>query len=83
MNWMDRLNERAELMGRMLETIGAMKGLPGEDHADIDLEVAARRCISCEGTEECRHWLDSHSDGADAPLKACPNAALFQSWLKV
>ncbi|MBO9418478.1 hypothetical protein J7481_03140 [Labrenzia sp. R4_2] len=83
MNWMDRLNERAELMGRMLDTIGAMKGLPEGVQADVDMETAARRCMSCQETEKCRHWLEHHEDGAKAPLKDCPNAVLFESWLKV
>lgn len=82
MNWMDRLNERAELMGRMLETIGAMKGLPGGEQAGIDLETASRRCMSCEETGKCRKWLESNADGANAPMKDCPNVILFQSWLK-
>jgi hypothetical protein len=82
-NWDGPMNERAELMGRMLDTIGAMKGLPGGVHADVDMETAARRCMSCQETEKCRQWLEHHEDGAEAPLKDCANAILFESWLKV
>lgn len=82
MNWMNRLNERAHLMGRMLDTIGAMKGLPEGIGADTDMETAARRCMSCQETEACARWLEENADGANAPFGTCPNAALFDSWLK-
>lgn len=82
MNWMDRLNERADLMGRMLDTIGAMKQMPVGLHSDAALRSAAHRCINCSETEACRVWLDQHPDGADRPLPECPNAQLFNSWLE-
>ncbi|ASP32023.1 MULTISPECIES: DUF6455 family protein [Stappiaceae] len=77
---MDRLNERAELMGRMLDTIGAMKHLPTAAHSDAEIRAAAFRCINCSETETCRKWLDVNSEGADQALDACPNAELFNSW---
>ena len=80
MNWMDRLNERADLMGRMLDTIGAMKHVPSAAHSDATIRAAAHRCMNCSETDTCRAWLDQHADGADEALKACPNAELFNSW---
>ncbi len=80
-NWMDRLNERAELMGRMLETLGAMKGLPEGEKAVVELETAARLCMSCEEAGSCQKWLDSNPDGAELPLKVCLNAATFKNWM--
>ena len=80
MNWMDRLNERAELMGRMLNTIGAMKEVPSAAHSDAVIRAAAFRCINCSETESCRQWLDTHAEGAEQALSACPNADLFNSW---
>ena len=82
MNWMDRLNERADLMGRMLDTIGAMKQVPTGAHSDAALRSAAYRCINCSETETCRAWLDQHPEGADRALPQCPNAPLFNSWLE-
>jgi len=79
-NWMDRLNERAELMGRMLDTIGAMKDVPAATHSDAAIRSAAYRCINCSETDTCRKWLDEHADGADRALSDCPNAELFNSW---
>jgi len=81
-NWMDRLNERADLMGRMLDTIGAMKQVPTGVHSDAALRSAAYRCINCSKTEACRAWLDQHPDGADRALPECPNAYLFNGWLE-
>ncbi len=81
MNWMDRLNERAELMGRMLDTIGAMKYMPSGAQSQAVMRSAAYRCINCSETDACRTWLEQHPDGAEHPLDQCPNAALFNSWL--
>ncbi|WP_103222323.1 DUF6455 family protein [Roseibium marinum] len=77
---MKRLNERAELMGRMLETIGAMKHVPVGMQADQALRSAAYRCIYCTETETCKKWLNDHPEGADKALPNCPNASLFNSW---
>ncbi len=82
MNWMDRLNERAELMGRMLDTIGAMKKIPASAQTEAAFRSAAFRCISCKETEVCKKWLDSHPEGAGKALPECPNASLFNSWLE-
>ncbi len=81
MNWMDRLNERAELMGQMLDTIGAMKEVPAVVQTDADLRSAVIRCINCRETEACKVWLKDHADGAHHAPKHCPNSTLFNSWL--
>ena len=82
MNWMDRLNERAGLMGKMLDTIGAMDKIPAGARSDAALRSAALRCIHCGKTEACKAWLEDHPDGAAHPMKDCPNAELFNTWLK-
>ncbi|MET1414682.1 DUF6455 family protein [Roseibium sp. HPY-6] len=79
---MDRLNERAELMGRMLDTIGAMKNIPAGIQSDAAMRSAAIRCINCGNTEACKKWLQDHPDGATSPMKGCPNEDLFKSWLE-
>jgi Family of unknown function (DUF6455) len=46
----------------------------GREHA---LALAARRCVMCPSTEECRTWLAS---GKQAGLEEfCPNASLLES----
>lgn len=80
MRWMDRMNERAALMGRMMETIGATDKIPQSLVAESELRQAANRCLCCEKTEECAAWLKSHQDGAQAAPELCPNANLFAAW---
>ncbi|ADZ71033.1 DUF6455 family protein [Polymorphum gilvum] len=80
MRWIDRLNERAELMGRMMETIGALNAAPHGMLAASELRLAAHRCLNCRQAEECLSWLDTHAGGADAAPDLCPNAALFADW---
>lgn len=82
MRWMDRMNERAHLMGRMLDTIGAMENIPQDKSAEAELRAAAVRCMSCSNSKECTGWLDAHKDGSDAPMESCPNADLFKNWIK-
>ncbi|MBD8890061.1 hypothetical protein IG616_00755 [Labrenzia suaedae] len=81
MHWVDKLNERANLMGRMLETIGAMDRMPMGQCLGQDLRAAASRCSKCLSTESCKAWLDEHKTGASAPMPECPNSELFRRWL--
>lgn len=81
MRWVDRINERASLMGRMLETIGAMDRIPDGHCVGQQLRIASSNCQSCDQTDTCRQWLDSNQTGAAEPLGSCPNADLFKSWL--
>jgi len=81
MRWMDRMNERAQLMGRMLQTIGADTHVPSYLSTGIELRSASQKCLQCSCADDCKHWLDTHEDGADRPMTSCPNADLFQSWI--
>ncbi|GGB58950.1 hypothetical protein GCM10011316_33750 [Roseibium aquae] len=81
MRWMDRMNERAELMGRMLKTIGATDHIPSYLSTGMELRAASQRCLQCSCSDECKDWLSTHDEGADKPMPSCPNADLFQSWL--
>ena len=79
---MDRLNERADLMGKMLQTIGAMDNTPTGPQAEAAMRSAAYRCMNCKETEACKAWLEKHAEGAIQALPECPNASLFNSWLE-
>lgn len=81
MRWIDKMNERANLMGRMLNTIGAMDSMPEGMSAAGDLRLATSRCMNCEHADICVVWLKDHQDGADQPLDLCPNASLFGGWI--
>ena len=79
MSWMDRLNERAELMGRMMRTLGAMQGGHGLMGAS-EIRLAAQRCMGCDRAEDCRNWLDEHETGAREAPDLCPNRELLKAW---
>jgi hypothetical protein len=81
MRWIDKMNERANLMGRMMETIGAMDKMPNGISLGIDMRTAAARCKACECTRECALWLQENETGASAAPEMCPNADLFAEWL--
>ncbi|SHM03003.1 DUF6455 family protein [Roseibium suaedae] len=81
MHWVDKMNERANLMGRMLETIGAMERMPTGQCLGHDLRTAVSRCSQCETTEACKTWLDKNKAGATEPMAECPNSELFRRWL--
>ncbi|KZM47541.1 DUF6455 family protein [Labrenzia sp. OB1] len=76
---MERLNERAALMGRMIEAIGAMDNGPAGVQTGQALRSAAIRCVRCTRSEACRKWLADHPRGADRAMADCPNASLFNS----
>ncbi|WP_417688975.1 DUF6455 family protein [Roseibium sp.] len=82
MRWIDRMNERADLMGRMIQTIGAMDKMPAGLSLESDLRLAASRCLTCSHTKACARWLEDNCEGADAPMSNCPNAEVFSNWLK-
>ncbi len=80
MNWMEQLNQRAHLMGRMLETIGASESITDGSSSVKDLRAAAEKCANCTEADGCAEWLNQHADGSANPYDACPNAALFTRW---
>lgn len=82
MNWMNKMNERAHLMGQMLETIGAMDPDARGKCLEGELRTAASRCICCSHTRQCATWLQENTAGATAPFEDCPNAALFKEWMQ-
>lgn len=80
MGMMKRFDERADLMGRMMRTVGAADGMPADVTLGNTLRSAAQRCLGCEKPEVCSHWLDEHRDGAARAPDYCPNADLFAEW---
>ena len=80
MRWVEEMNERAELMQRMLKTIGAMDRVSRGMFAGPEMREAMDRCKTCGEAESCRQWLDDHADGTLEPPELCPNAALFHRW---
>lgn len=80
MRWIDKMNERAALMGRMLETIGAMDNPSSGPALGNELRYAMGNCMGCRQKEACAQWLDRHSEGAAEAPEICPNRPLFNTW---
>ncbi|MBA5778023.1 hypothetical protein H2509_12900 [Stappia sp. F7233] len=77
---MDRMSEKASLMGRMITTVGAIDHIPTSQSGDGQLRRAATRCMGCGKPGECAEWLEEHQAGADHAPGFCPNGALFDEW---
>jgi hypothetical protein len=71
-----RIDERAEMMGRMMQVVGV------NDFADTGLALESQlrtaffRCQACRASGECQDWLTEHEVAAEAP-SFCPNADFF------
>ena len=79
MGFLKRLDERADLMNRMAETVGANLGdavIDGRLDA-TGVRSALVACARCNAAEECVHWMDEHADGAAHPPGYCRNSALL------
>lgn len=72
------LDDRLEMMGRMLATTGAdLTRLPSGT-LDAQFRSAAYRCLGCRKEAQCERWLDEGHAQAAAPA-FCPNAQLMNS----
>jgi len=79
MGFLKRLDDRAGLMNRMAETVGADIGdaiIDGRLDA-IGVRSALIACAGCGSAEECVHWMDAHPDGAQHAPDYCRNATLL------
>ncbi|WP_209015106.1 DUF6455 family protein [Roseibium limicola] len=76
------MNERAALMGRMLETIDAMDPEQQGHSLARGLRTASGNCMNCKNAEACARWLDEHPEGTGMAPEICLNRTLFASWKK-
>jgi len=81
MSFFQRIDEHADLMTRMAETLGV-----GLDEAVTDgrlsencLSGAYLRCIGCREAEACSGFLAENAEGAEAAPDYCRNASLFEA----
>jgi hypothetical protein len=71
---MQRVAERAGNIGAMMHHLG----VPEESACmGRQMNVAARRCLFCARSDECRRWLAAPEADPTAWQEFCPNAALF------
>lgn len=71
-----RLTKQADLMDAMMSKLHVsdeISKLP--DHAGV-LRRAANRCLACDRTDACQHWL-SHEVAPDEAPSFCRNHDLF------
>jgi hypothetical protein len=76
-----RLTKQADLMDAMMTKLGVADEiwkLP--DHAGV-LRRAANRCLTCDQTDACQHWL-SHEAEPDGAPSFCRNHDLFARVLR-
>src|SRR6266487_1214823 len=75
----DRVFRQAELMDRMMESVGV--GLTAAARVDrgMALYEARTRCIACCSERECRDWLArAESKSSPEPPQFCHNAEFFR-----
>ncbi len=78
-DWIRRIGDSADRMGRMATTVGADMGSALEDGrlSPEALRSAVSRCHGCTEACACDAWLHTHPGGADTPPGYCRNADLF------
>ena len=75
------LDERSDLMGRMLDTLGIQQKKCTDVSAARELRSAAQNCMHCRTTKKCRRWLDEQEIvGQGAEPTFCPNYGRFMEW---
>lgn len=78
MSLLSRMDDRTELMGRMMRTVGVEQYAATGLALERELRTAFFRCQGCRAADECKVWLDGRDEGA-APPAFCPNAGFFSA----
>jgi Family of unknown function (DUF6455) len=74
---LNRIQDKARLMGAMMERHGVDPVEASRIRAGTALAAAWRRCLACPKGEQCAAWLeDSSATGSQAP-SFCPNASFL------
>lgn len=74
------IRRHAALVDRMAQAVGVdleEATLKGQITPDALCDMVLS-CTGCSNPTGCGHWLDAHSDGADATPSMCRNADIFQ-----
>ena len=75
------LDERANLMRRMLETLGIRQKARAEMGGAEDLQIVEQTCTLCQSTGICQSWLDEQEIiGRTSDPAFCPNYSRFLEW---
>ncbi len=77
------LDERADMMTRMLETLGLRDRACPDAAAARELRSAAQNCMMCQTTGACQKWLNEQDVvGHTSDPTFCPNYERFMEWQK-
>lgn len=76
-----KMTERRELHARLMSRMMDRSGLDMVECCRTSTEAtihrAARTCLACPSTDECRRWL-ADPVNAQGPAEFCPNRRLFR-----
>jgi len=80
MKILETFSRRADVMGRMAQTLGVDFGARiARDHGVAEqYRNAVMRCASCTHEAECLNWMNGHKDAKEAP-KYCKNKDLLDN----
>lgn len=79
MRFLTRIDAHADLMHRMADAVQAdlTDALVKGRLSAPELRNAVMACTGCEGSDECRTWLEVHQDGAADTPSWCRNRDLL------
>ncbi len=67
----------ARLMSRMMDRSGLDMVECCRTSTEVTIYRAARTCLACGSTDECRRWL-ADPVNVEGPAEFCPNGRLFR-----
>ncbi|MVA99064.1 hypothetical protein GN330_17585 [Nitratireductor sp. CAU 1489] len=74
--FIDKIAARADLMEKMIDTLGVRAGISEMPDQPSVMRNAALRCLSCRHGAECGSWMETSPTHERAP-SYCRNRELF------
>lgn len=79
MRYLDRLDDKALQLGRMMQCCAIDPAILAGEQLGQTMAAVARACIACPNGTACRAWLEqAEQRGVNRPPSFCPNAARFR-----
>lgn len=78
MGFLQRIDEKSKLFGRMSEHAGVDFRDTGGFTLEQDIRRAITRCMFCRHAQACGQWLNADEAGLYPGF--CPNAAFFDRY---
>jgi Family of unknown function (DUF6455) len=70
-----RMDRQTHLMGAMMERLGVDIEAAGMQAGGGSLANAARACVVCRSSDECKRWLEADGDAGEPNF--CPSRRFF------